>query len=136
MKSSIDLIIATVQILLFLGAPAALLYGVIVMRHRERQKILEVAREAAAAGHPLTPEALQVLAGATPRPPWRRDLRRGVMLMAIGVGLALIGLLAGIGVASTGMSGAVVTGVAIAALGAMPACIGAALIVLSRTERD
>ena len=136
MKSSLDLIIGTVQILLFLGAPAALFYGVAVMRHRERQRVLEVAREAAAGGQPLTPETLQVLAGATPLPAWRRDLRRGVMLVAVGVGLALIGLLAGVGVANSGLSGAVAVGVSIAALGAMPACVGVALILLSRTERD
>lgn len=134
MKSSIDLIIATVQILLFLGVPAGIFVAVAVMRHRERSRVLDLVREAAAQERPLSAEVVQALTGRTVRPPGRRDFRRGAVLVAVGVGLALIGLCAGFGVSSTGLRGGAAVALGILALAAMPLCIGAALIVLSRSE--
>lgn len=134
MKSSVDLIIATMQILLFLCVPAGLFLAMAVMRHRERQRVLEVIRAAVEAGRPLPAELTEALLTGEPTPS-RPDFRRGVVLIATGAGIAVIGFCAQFAVTATGGSGSVAVGVSIASLGVIPAFIGVALILLSRGER-
>lgn len=67
-----------------------------VNRNRERTRLHETMRVMVEKGQPVSPEFLQSLTPpATTRPP-SNDLRRGVVLLAIGLGLAGLGLALGV----------------------------------------
>jgi len=105
------------------------------MRYRERMRVLDVVQVAVQGGNPLSPEMVKALPGGGhmfPTP--QRDFRLGVLLIACGAAIAAIGLCVFIAVTSEG-GPAVAVGVSIAAAGAIPACIGAALVILSRSEK-
>jgi hypothetical protein len=124
------------QLLAFVGVPGGLFALTLVLRSRERMRLLDIVRSTAEHGHPLSPDVVGVLrrgrsAMPTERDYRRRDYRRGVLLVAMGSGLALIGFCAYVFATSFEQNG-LALGVAIAAFGALPGCIGAALIVLSR----
>lgn len=127
--------IVAFQMLICLGLPAGVVVLAFWFRHKERLRVLEVVESSAARDKPLSPEVIGALPGARIRPA-NADLRRGVLLVAAGVAIVLIGLCALVGVATTGGYGAVALGVGIGAVGAIPLCIGAALIFLSRADRD
>jgi len=59
-----------------------------------------------------------------------RDLRRGVVLIAVGVGLALLGILLGWGISFASDIGGAITGGIVAGAGAIPGFIGLAYIFL------
>ena len=106
----------------------------LLFRHRERLRVLQVVDSAAERQQPLSPELIRALPGAR-TPVANVDLRRGVLLIAMGVAIVMIGVCALVGVATSGGSGAVAIGVGVAAVGAIPLCIGIALVILSRAER-
>ncbi|MDE0451341.1 MAG: DUF6249 domain-containing protein [Gammaproteobacteria bacterium] len=66
------------------------------LRHRTSQSVQETVRTAIEQGQQLTPEILERL-GQTPQraKSENSDLRRGVILIAAGIGVAAIGALAG-----------------------------------------
>jgi hypothetical protein len=123
------------QLLAFVGVPGGLLALSLVLRSRERIRLLDVVRSAAEQGHPLPADVVGMLR----RRSWAaipgRDYRRGVVLVAWAAAIALTGFAAYVSAASFEAEGAVAIGISIAALGALPGCIGAALIVLSRAAR-
>jgi hypothetical protein len=126
--------IVAVQMLIVLGIPAAVLVAAARFRHVERMRVLEIANAAAERQQALSPDILRALNGVRPPPLGSADQRRGAFLIAIGAGLALIGLCLLIALASTGTPGAVAAGVAAVGLGAIPFCIGIALLFLSRVD--
>ncbi len=63
------------------------------LRHRTRQAVQETVRTAIEQGQQLTPEILERL-GQSPQPKGS-DLRRGVILISVGLGLAAFGALVG-----------------------------------------
>ena len=120
---------------------AAVILGPQYMRYRERERLHETLRLAFERGQPVPPELIEALqsqgrsrsrldidagADAIDRP--HRDLRRGVILLAVGVGLT------GVGAAFYGglydVGGSEETFGTFAALGAVPACIGLAFLGL------
>lgn len=123
------------QLLIFLGLPTSVIVLVIVLRHRTRQRVLAIIREAIFQDKALTPEVLATLAGDSLKPS-ARDLRRGALLVAFGIGLGLIGACAAFGIEHSRLQGGLATGMVLAGLGAMPLCIGLALILLARAERS
>ncbi|HEY8574209.1 DUF6249 domain-containing protein [Phenylobacterium sp.] len=122
------------QMLIVLGFPAAIIVLALWFRHRERLRVLQVVEDAAQRQQPLSPELVRALPGVK-APTANVDLRRGVMLIAVGIALVLIGLCALVGVATSGGQGAIAVGVGIGAVGAIPLCIGIALVFLSRADR-
>lgn len=120
-----------------LAVPAAVLVLSAWFRSQERLRLLDVVRKLAEEDRPLSTEVLQVLPGGQGSVSPQRDLRRGVMLLAIGVSLVVIGVLAFFanlhGAKDFGVSIAI--GTIVAALGAIPICVGAALIYLSKADR-
>jgi hypothetical protein len=97
----------------------------------ERQKLADTLRAAIEKGQPLPTEMVNLLTAETrvrPTPSPQRDLRRGVLLLAIAGGLVAMGLVIGQGEpdATYPMIG----------LAAVPAFIGLALIVISRIGGD
>lgn len=122
------------QMFVAIGIPAAVIVLIMYFRHLERLRVLQVVDAAAERKDPLSPELVRSLPGAR-QPVANLDLRRGVLLIAIGVAIIIIGLCVLIGVATTGGEGAVAAGVGVAAVGFVPLSIGIALVVLSRADR-
>jgi hypothetical protein len=79
--------------IVFLIATAAVVALWFQLRYRGRRDVLETVRAAIDKGQPLTPELIEQLTDG-PRGP-ERDLRRGVVLMAVGIGFAVFGLVLG-----------------------------------------
>lgn len=97
----------------------------------ERRKMAETLRAAIEKGQPLPTELVDLLTADTrprPAPLPQRDLRRGVILLAIAAGMVVMGLVIGQGEpdATYPMIG----------LAAIPGFIGLALIAISRVGRD
>lgn len=66
------------------------------LRFRTRQSVQQTVRTAIEQGQQLTPEILERLGQAPQAPkPKRSDLRQGVILISVGLGLAAFGLLVG-----------------------------------------
>jgi hypothetical protein len=128
-------VIIAVQILIALIVPGLVFMFTAFLRSRERMRLLNVILQTSQSGSPLTVELLHALPGSSAIPTPQLDLRRGVMLIAVGLALATIGLCVYLAVATNGGEGAIAWGVMIAALGAIPVCVGAALVVLSREDR-
>jgi hypothetical protein len=128
-------VIIAVQILIALIVPGLVFMFTAYLRSRERMRLLEVILQTSQGGNPLTVELLRALPGGRDIATPQLDFRRGVMLIAVGLALATIGLCVYFAVATTGGDGAIAWGVMIGAFGAIPACVGAALVVLSREDR-
>jgi Na+/H+ antiporter NhaD/arsenite permease-like protein len=99
------------------------------LRSLERQKMAETLRAAIEKGQPLPPEMINMLtADVKPPPSPQRDLRRGMLLLAVALALVVMGLLVGQGEpdATYPMIG----------LAAIPGFIGLAFIAMSRLGRD
>ena len=124
-----------VQILIALIVPGLVFVITAYFRSRERMRLLEVILQTSQSGHPVSPELLRTLPGGRELPAPQVDFRRGVMLIAIGASLVAIGVCLYFAIASEGAGGAIAWGVCVAACGAIPACFGAALVILSREDR-
>ncbi len=129
-----------VPIALF-GMIAAIVIVPQYLRYKDRARLHETLRQAYDKGQPVPPELLGALTrpGRAPEGPVEpyaypvedraaRDLRRGVVWLAIGVGLVLIG--AGFYAGLYDVGGAPQTFASFAGMGAIPACIGLAFLGL------
>ncbi len=128
--------IIAVQMLVALIVPGLVFMFAALLRSLERMRLLNVVLQTSQSGSPLTAELLHALPGGREIPAPHLDLRRGVLLIAVGLALATIGLCVYLAVATNGGEGAIAWGVMIAALGAIPVCVGVALVVLSREDRS
>ena len=125
-----------VEILICLIVPAIVFMLANVLRSRERMRVLDVVASSVQGGHPLSVEMVQALPGGGqffPSP--QRDFRMGVLLIATGAAIVTIGFCVFLAIYSEGGAAAVAVGVSIAAAGAIPGCIGAALVILSRGDK-
>lgn len=108
---------------------------------RDRAKMHETLRIAYEKGQPVPPELIEALQAGTDRLPQpsstgpERDLRRAVVLIAVGLGLAGLGYGLWYGLSSTSYVGAYITGGAVAGAGAIPGMIGIAYLVLWLARR-
>ncbi|MGZ6013994.1 MAG: DUF6249 domain-containing protein [Caulobacteraceae bacterium] len=127
--------IVAVQILIALIVPGLVFMFTAFLRSRERMRLLDVILQTSQSGSPVSPDLLRALPGGRDIPTPQLDFRRGVMLIAVGLAVATVGLCVYFAVATSGGEGAIAWGVLIAAFGAIPACIGAALVILSREAR-
>jgi hypothetical protein len=108
------------------------------IRSRERQRLYDLMRTAYEKGQPVPPELIASLTSepqeASTRPEQRpgadRDLRRAVVLIAVGLGLGALGLALGAGIGIASEVGGAITGGVIAGAGAIPAFIGLAYLLL------
>jgi hypothetical protein len=103
-------------------------------RHRDREKMQEVLKVAYEKGQPVPPEVINALQINMTRAAWtpEADLRRGIVLIFVGIGLAGLGygLWYGIGDDGGEISGPIVAGV-----GAIPGMIGLAYLLLWAARR-
>lgn len=106
---------------------------------KERAQMHETLRVAYEKGQPVPPELIESLQSkvnsdtiSTPD----RDLRRAVVLISVGVGLAGLGYGMWFGLMAVNDIGAYVTGGAIAGAGAIPGMIGVAYLLLWLGRRN
>lgn len=135
-------------ILIVLGIPALVILAPSWLRARERQRILQALALAAERGSVLPPEHIAALLAGVhqvqrPMRPVRslqpdhvRDARRGIVLVAFALSLALIGLAASQLVSAGGaQQWAWPVFFLVASIGAIPGMIGLAYLLLSRNAR-
>lgn len=127
--------------LAFFGFLAAVIIVPQVLKSNDRRRMYDTLRIAYERGQPVPPELLESMTrrgraeddvveaySARVRPAADRDLRRGVILLAVGLGLVLVGAAFYAGLYDVG--GATQTFASFAAMGAVPGCIGLAFLGL------
>lgn len=122
--------------LLMLCVPAVVLLLPLYWRMRERARILDLAQKALEKGVPVPAEILNTLPGRAALPSATRDIRRGCLLISIGIALALLGTNSGSFLEVMLHNG---RGFALAALlramAVIPFSMGAVLVVLGVLAR-
>jgi hypothetical protein len=106
---------------------------------QERARLHETLRIAYEKGQPVPPElinSLQSKIGEQSISTPQRDLRRAIVLIAVGIGLCGLGYGMWYGLMSTDDTAAWITGSSIAGSGAIPGLIGIAYLVLWLTNRN
>lgn len=118
-----------VPIVLFASIAAAVI-APFYFRSRDRAKMLEVVRVAYDRGQPVPPELIEAMQTrqAPQLPSSERDLRGGVIWLAVGLGVAIFGWMAGFK-----EDDAVYP---IIGMASIPALVGIALIVLGVLGRN
>ena len=122
--------IPIIAILSVFGSLTAIVVGPSYLKTRERRDMQKTVRAAIDKGQPLPPEVIEALSKETARNTLSRtrDIRRGIIWLAIGVGVAAFSMINNVafrgddwGHASDGFL----------ALAAIPATVGIAYLVLS-----
>ena len=126
------------EMLVFFGFLAAVIIVPQVLKSRDRQRMFETMRSAVERGQSVPPELVDAMMRPrsrdadildyVPESTANRDLRRGIVWTAIGVGLVIIGLCFYAGLYNDG--GAAETLASFAAIGAIPLCVGVAFLGL------
>jgi len=124
--------------LIFWGFVGSIILVPIYLRTRDRERgrklLHETLRLAYEKGQPVPAELIEALQANTDRPanlPTReRDLRRAVIFLSFGIGLAGLGAGLYYGISFASETGGAITGGAVAGLGAIPGFIGLAYLVL------
>jgi hypothetical protein len=120
---------------LIVGTIFASLVAIIVgpswLKSRDRREVQQTVRTAIEKGQPLPPEVIDSLSKEATRnlPSRSRDLRQGVIWLAVGIGLAAFGTISEMSWGGNGWEGPDFRG--IVGIAAIPATIGLAFIILS-----
>jgi hypothetical protein len=117
-------------ILALFSTITAIVFGPTYLKSRERREIQTTVRHAIDKGQELPPELIEAMTRdvASKLPSRTRDLRRGVIWLAVGVGIAAFGTLSDLGWNHHVMRE---IGNGLLGLAAIPVTIGLAFIVLS-----
>jgi hypothetical protein len=103
------------------------------LRHKDRERMHETLRIAYEKGQPVPPELIEALQSNTPVRPMStpdRDLRRAIILIAVGLGFAGLGYGIWYGLMSVDDTAAYVSGGSTAGVGAIPGRIGLGYLAL------
>lgn len=122
--------IPIIAILAVFGTITAIVVGPSYLKSRERREMQETVRAAIDKGQPLPPEVIDAMSKDVTKnlPSRSRDIRRGVIWMAVGVGLGLFGFFTSFGWEDNwnrGMDNGLL------GIACIPFTIGLAFIVLS-----
>ena len=118
---------------------ASIILVPIYLRHRDRDRMHETLRIAFEKGQPVPPELIAALqSNVAPRVVLtpERDLRRGVVLIAVGLGFCGLGYGIWYGLMSVNEIAAYTSGASTAGIGAIPGLIGLAYLLLWATRRN
>ncbi len=112
------------------SAITAIVFGPSYLKSRERREIQTTVRHAIDKGQQLPPDLIDAMTKdvASKLPSRTRDLRRGVIWLAVGIGFAAFSYLSNLGWNDHDMEGA---SAAMMGLAAIPVTVGLAFIVLS-----
>ncbi|MDZ4374564.1 MAG: DUF6249 domain-containing protein [Phenylobacterium sp.] len=122
--------IPLVAILSVFGTITAIAFGPAYLKSREKREMQATVRHAIDKGQQLPPELIDAMTKdvASKLPSRTRDLRSGVIWLAVGVGIAAFGFLSDLGWDHHEMDN---IGNGLLGVAAIPATIGLAFIVLS-----
>jgi hypothetical protein len=114
------------------GTITAIVFGPAWLKSRERRDMQQTVRAAIDKGQPLPPEVIEALGKEATRnvPSRTRDIRRGIIWLAVGIGLAAFGLINDLSWNGESWEGPDLGG-GLLGVAAIPATIGLAFIVLS-----
>lgn len=123
-------------VLTIFASITAIILGPGYFKSRERRELQATVRAAIDKGQPLPPEVIEAMGReATKNVPSRtRDIRRGIIWLAVGVGLAAFGLVGDMGWGGGGDDWNAVgghIGGGLLGVACIPATIGIAFIILS-----
>lgn len=121
--------VPVVAILAVFGTITAIVFGPVYMKSRERHDVQQTVRHALDKGQALPPELIDAMTKEVEKnlPSRTRDIRRGIVWLAVGVGLAAFSLVSNFGGDWDGNN--VDSG--FLGLACIPATMGLAYIVLS-----
>ena len=118
---------------------ASIILVPIYLRHKDRDKMHETLRIAFEKGQPVPPELITALqsnvaprVASTPE----RDLRRAVVLIALGLAFCGLGYGLWYGLMSVSEHAAYISGGSVAGFGAIPGLMGVAYLLLWATRRN
>jgi hypothetical protein len=120
------------------GSALAVILLPIYWRAQMRRRVLDTIKEMAGSASPMSPDLIASLMAPLPanRPSRQRDIRLGYILIALAVGIAIVGVAAYIIAFNTGGGReAPAVGAGVAAVGAIPGCIGIALLLLGLNQK-
>lgn len=118
---------------------ASIILVPVYLRHRDRDRMHETLRLAFEKGQPVPPELIAALqSNVAPRVEStpERDLRRAVVLIAVGLGFCGLGYGIWYGLMSVNEVAAYTSGASTAGVGAIPGLIGLAYLLLWATRRN
>ena len=114
------------------GTITAIVVGPTYLKSKERREMQATVRAAIDKGQPLPPEVIEALGKEATRnlPSRTRDIRRGIIWLAVGIGLAAFGIIND-STWERGEWGGPDFGGGLLGIAAIPVTIGLAFIVLS-----
>ena len=129
-----------IQALAFWGFIAAIIIVPQYFKHRDRNRMYDTMKAAIDKGQPVPPEFLVAMQSNTSGPEpivptAERDLRRAIVLIAVGLGLAGLGYGLWFGLMAASDTAAYIVGGVVAGCGAIPGLIGVAYLILWAVKR-
>ena len=120
--------VPVVAILAVFGTITAIVFGPAYLKSREKREIQQTVRHAIDKGQALPPELIDAMTKEVEKnlPSRTRDIRRGIIWLAVGIGIAAFSWVSNLG---SGWEGNVDEG--LMGIACIPSTIGLAFIVLS-----
>lgn len=141
--ADLGIVSGVLQFVIFWTFVAAIVLVPKYLKSRERSKLLDTLKVAYEKGQPVPPELIEALqrgdvpsVRSTDISTSESDLRRAIVLISVGVGIALLGYGLYWGISYASDEGGAITGAAVAGCGAIPGLIGVAYLVLWLARRQ
>jgi hypothetical protein len=124
-----DNFVGIIAILAVFGTITAIIVGPSWLKSRERREIQTTVRTAIDKGQPLPPEVIEALSKDITKnlPSRTKDIRRGIIWLAVGIGIAAFGVINDLGDREWSDN----IGDGMLAIAVIPATIGLAFLLLS-----
>jgi polyferredoxin len=124
-----DNFVGIIAILAVFGTITAIIVGPSWLKSRERREIQTTVRTAIDKGQPLPPEVIEALSKDITKnlPSRTKDIRRGIIWLAVGIGIAAFSLINDLGNGDWSDN----VGDGMLAFAVIPATIGLAFLILS-----
>mgnify|MGYP003654375516 CR=1 FL=1 len=124
-----DNFVGIIAILAVFGTITAIIVGPSWLKSRERREIQTTVRTAIDKGQPLPPEVIEALSKDITKnlPSRTKDIRRGIIWLAVGIGIAAFSLINNLGESDWSDN----VGDGMLAFAVIPATIGLAFLILS-----
>jgi hypothetical protein len=121
-----------IDLFIILAIPATVILVPVYLRFHEKMALMKLVAKAAERGDPISADTINALRTATPPGP-TRDLRRGSMLLGLGLALLLMSL--AVYMMFPSGDGGQLTAMLLIAAGVVPLCIGGAYLFLAIDQR-